>query len=382
MSPCLRAQVAAAVAATLLGWACTGGDDGPTPQSSPGVVPPAAGEEDRDSTSAGADEDEVSTEVGEDQGGPLVAFLYLSGESPDVDEEERRYRRRHQLIADCMAAQGFDYEVPGFEDTSDADAQHADVWQLPREEFVARYGFGITTIEQGDGPAPPVLEATEGATAGGEGPSRSAEEKAYLIAMYGSAGAHDVRRDGPHRGPDDPDDRGCHGEARKTIEVESGDEPVDLAPFAALADEIGALWDRIEQDPRVLQARRAWSDCMADAGHPGLEDRPDAQAAVRARMRAAVSSIESSETGSEDGLADDSGLERGLVAALAESDPAALREVRNLELSIAAADDRCGRPYDQTRWAVRDEIEQRFLDARRDELEAYRDALAAANGGY
>jgi hypothetical protein len=283
-----------------------------------------------------------------------------------------------------MAEQGFVYE-PRFldqpEEQTGGGSPFSDVFDLPREEFVARYGYGITTLDHAvlGLPEPPDGDV-EAAAAGGEGPGLLPEEEAYAVALDGATALHDVRRDGPYLGPDDPEDRGCRGRADRTMELEaSGGDPVDLTPFQPLVDEMAALWDRIERDPRLVRAREDWSACMADAGHPGLADLPDAQAEVRDRLEALLPPLEGDGGGDGDSI-DDLGVPGRAVARLAASDPVALEELRSFELSMAAAEHRCRPAYDRTRWAVRDEIEQAFLDANRDELEVYRDALAAAQG--
>jgi hypothetical protein len=48
---------------------------------------------------------------------------------------------------------------------------------------------------------------------------------------------------------------------------------------------------------------------------------------------------------------------------------------------VATADDACHHDYDAVHQAVTDEIENAFIDDHRDDLERYRDAIAAATVG-
>jgi hypothetical protein len=367
------------VCTALMTAACVG--DGDATQAGDAAAPPGAADGDQ-----GGSGEVAGSEHEEDEGGPLVAYLYLSTDASaaDLEADERLTHRRHELIAACMAEQGFEYEVPELGDAPRRGGSTEDVWSLQPDEFVARYGYGITTLDVGDVQALPPPDDEE---ATGHPATLSPEEEAYLIALHGPAGAHDFR-EGPYTGPDGPDDRGCHGEARAAIDAEQGGGgAVDLSPFDALADEIAALWERIDRDPRVLRATEDWSACMADAGHPELDDLPDGQALVRERLRALAPAPQAgtgTATAGGDGPADDLGDDlngTGSVAALAASDPAALDELRSLERSLAAAEHECRRPYDRIRWSVRDEHEHRFIEANRDELERYRDALATAQGG-
>jgi hypothetical protein len=60
--------------------------------------------------------------------------------------------------------------------------------------------------------------------------------------------------------------------------------------------------------------------------------------------------------------------------------PAAVAEVRRYELALAQADFGCRPAYDAARRVVRDEMEGRFLDEHRAELERYREAMNPKGG--
>jgi hypothetical protein len=174
-----------------------------------------------------------------------------------------------------------------------------------------------------------------------------AERQAYLWALDGGAEQGDT------------ENTGCRGDAVETVFGRSiagvagggaGDE------FAHLVEEIRALGDRVDNDPRVARdANRRWSDCMADAGHPGLARPSDAPGSVTTRLAQA----RAAHTG----------------------DNAAVAEVRRYELALAHADFVCRQNYDAARRMVRDELERRFLDEHRPELERYRQAMNPDGAG-
>jgi hypothetical protein len=278
-----------------------------------------------------------------DQESPLEAFLgfrvahkpqglgtnlpALNPDAPAPTGEERRDQLRlEQMIADCMRAEGFKYEVVdpfGGAQHNPADSPYA----LPPETFASRYGYGISTI---DIPTAAEVDPNYAAMAA----MTASQREAYLWALDGGAEKGDT------------ENTGCRGAAVKAV---FGRSTVASAAdeFAFLVEEIHDLGERVDGDPRVAgAANRRWSDCMADAGHPGLSQPQDAPDSVTTRLAQARA-----------------------------GDPAAVAEVRRYELALSAADFVCRQAYDSARRAVRDELERRFLDERRSELEQYRRAM-------
>ena len=316
---------------------CSGGDDGDSAR------PPSATEE---PTTPGDGAGSEPAPTGQsDQDSPLEAFLgfrvahkpeglgtnvpALNPDAPAPTGEDRRDQLRlEQMIADCMRAEGFKYEVVdpfGGALQNPADSPYA----LPPETFASRYGYGISTI---DIPTAAEVDPNYAAMAA----MTAAQREAYLWALDGGAEKGDAKN------------TGCRGAAVKAV---FGRSTVASAAdeFAFLVEEIRDLDERVESDPRVAgEANRQWSDCMADAGHPGLARPQDAKDSVTTRLAQARARV---------------------------GDPAAVAEVRRYELALAGADFVCRKAYDSARRVVRDEVERRFLDDRRAELERYRRAM-------
>ncbi|MBI5088453.1 MAG: hypothetical protein HZB15_06210, partial [Actinobacteria bacterium] len=190
------------------------------------------------------------------------------------------------------------------------------------------------------------------------------ERRAYYLALYG--GLITVNDDGELEKPEAVDARGgeseigesCSSQASEAVYGESTpsrDESGGADPFAALEQEMSALYDRVAADQRLVDATTAWAGCMADAGFPGYSELTDPVVDV-------------------DGRAGDvMGDQRDPSSA----DPTELQELRTFEIAVATADFECRIAYDDIDHLVRTELEQQFVDEHRAELEQFRDAMAA-----
>jgi hypothetical protein len=341
--------------------AATDGGSGPTTTAAGGT------------TADGADDDGDSSDDGGEEGGgdadddgtkepaywlsPLDEFLGFGTAPSEEDQAEwdQQQRQVEQLIAECMNAQGFEY-TPIDPSSVPSDAGP---WDLPPDEFAQQYGYGITTIEREDftsgDPNAAMVEAMS-----------VPEKQAYYQALYGDMIAIDENGAIDKRMPSaeaatEPETESCsaqastevYGEGTEVTRTDDGD------PFAALNQEMSALYERVEGDQRVVDARTAWSSCMADAGYPGLVDIYDASAEVSDRATALM----------------------GESMDPAAADPAALEELRAYEIGVATADLDCRVDYDAVRQEVQTELEHAFIDEHRGELEQYRDAIAAGSVG-
>jgi hypothetical protein len=263
-----------------------------------------------------------------------TAVPELNPDSAGPSEEDRRNQLRlEEMIGACMRGEGFDYVVRDPFTGPGANPQDSP-YALPRQEFAARYGYGISTI---DLPEATEVDPNSAALAA----MKAAEREAYLWALDGGA----------ERG--DTENTGCRGRAVKAVFGRStvGGDGSDLSgAFAGLVEEIRTLNGRVDGDGRVTEATRRWTDCMADAGHPGLTRPSDAADSVRTRLA---------------------------QARARPGDPAAIAEVRRYELSLAGADLVCRKDYD----AARDELEHRFIEDHRHDLQRYKEAMNQAGAG-
>jgi hypothetical protein len=225
---------------------------------------------------------------------------------------------------------------------------------LPPDEFAKQYGYGISTTDKSTAdqlvdPNKAIVDAMS-----------PAERVAYYHALYGSDVA--LQKDGHLAHKElNIDDASCFHQA--DVDSSGDQTTVTTNPatnaFAPLREEMGSLTDRELADPRMVEAMRGWTDCMAAAGHPGYTDLNEGRQDVADRATKVM----------------------GEARDPSKADPDELAALRAYEISVALADRQCRVVYDAAFKAVQFDVEQAFIDSHRAELEQYRDALAAAAAG-
>jgi hypothetical protein len=256
--------------------------------------------------------------------------------TPEVSEVERqRHLQVENLIADCMAEQGFDYVPVPIEDRRSGPFDEA--YALDAADFAERYGYGVTTLTpQTSEPVPdPNQQIMDGL------PPEEQEE--YRQALWGAADVVDP----------EPADQGCQMRAAST--VYGLDDPDGLARemdrFEDLFQALDELWQRIEDDPRLADTDRHWVQCMTAAGYPGFERPHDARQSVFDQFAA--------------------------LSGQAEPDPDQVADLRAYELALAPVDHACREEHiEGPRRMVAFEHEASFVEQHRAELEAYRDRMS------
>ena len=290
-------------------------------------------------------------DVGEPQ--TLESFLGFDGDAAEMQAQaEAQQREMEEAIAACMAEEGFEY-VP--RDTGAVFAQlEADPrQQLSEEEFREQYGYGISTIDRSEMMVAP--DPDDDPNHQIQQDMDEAEREAYQRALHGEP---------PEFDPDaDPDDMvfepgGCQGEAME--EVQGG----QVAVFQELQSEFMELQQRIESDPRMVDAMQEWQACMREAGYDYTE-RFGPQQELSERMnelqQAAFEDVDPTELDPEDGPVEP------------DIDPDVLEELQQDELAIAAAEGECTDEHlADVEQEVRADHEGRFIEQHRDVLEQVR----------
>lgn len=274
---------------------------------------------------------------------------------PERSADDLRWQRAiEDFIASCMQERGFEY-VPESPESLESVRVVEEALALPREEFIAQYGYGISTDDTlgsgAESAADPNTEIREGLS--------PQAQQAYDRALWGTSHGDD--------GHDAPDpEGGCQGRAVAHLSGSGGKE---LAPFpgeATLLSDLAAFGERLDRDTRVVDARERWSECMAESGYSDLDRPEDAPGAVTQRMMDQFGFAGSRLYGFMEGTEPQN------------LDPAALAELRKYELSLAAADHACQRShYLDAVEAVQRELEAEFIREHRDQLESYRDWLGS-----
>ena len=210
---------------------------------------------------------------------PIAELLGFDFGDNDAMEQEfaNMQREAEEVIAACMIDQGFDYSpqimdqgffVGGPFAGSDGLAYYSDEW-------VAKYGFGVSTQrfpqsqvgsdligfddsampDFDEGPQDPNQAYLESLTEG--------ERQAYEEALWGSP------PDFSDMDPDDMDSmifepEGCQGEAFEQVYNEGPGGGMEF--FEAFGDELEAMEERAEADPRVVEYRADVAACVSDKG--------------------------------------------------------------------------------------------------------------------
>jgi len=193
--------------------------------------------------------------------GPLDEYqARIFGFSHGESDEDIRARwdadiaHQENLIAACMAEQGFEY-IPDVGATTLVTPTATIDWDS--REFAERYGFGISTDWQ--------AEFLEQATAPADRVDPNAEIVARMSDSERDAWRYALQGE-PQFDDWDPARAGCFGQAMLATSTLAGSDH----QFSALEREMLTHGDRVQADPRVVQMNEAWSSCLIDAGFTGF----------------------------------------------------------------------------------------------------------------
>jgi len=309
----------------------------------------------------------------------------------DNDAMEQQFadmqREAEEVIATCMLDQGFQYSpqimdqgvfVGGPFGGSDGLAYYSDEW-------IAKYGFGVSTQrfpqsevgpnlvgfddaampDLNEGPQDPNQEYLDSLTQG--------EREAYEEALWGSPPDFSAMSE------EDMDSmifepEGCQGEAFEQVYNEGPGGGMEF--FEAFGDQLEAMEERAEADPRVVEYRADVAACVSDAGfawdgdqdpweyfEPKLRDIGNQGFMSDPFEAAGVNPEEMSEREMEEFFAD--------LNKLSEEDQALLAVVQTEEIELAQIVVGCGGGELNEQYflgAIRLEYEEEFMTQNADAL--------------
>lgn len=247
----------AVVALVLVSAACGGGSTGDTgPEEEPAeggaeagsAVTGASTDPATETTAAGSGEDEPET---------LADFLGYDVDDPDAAAAQamEEQRRVEEVIARCMAEEGFEY-VPAVRPMSSS------TFAFDEEEFAREQGFGITTwYGQEDVFAPEEDDWVDPNRAIVDALSES-EAEAYHETLYGPATRSGTSTEESIEIEIVDTGDGCQPKAYE--ELYGAREEV----WEQLGPKFEELTERLFADPRFQEASDRWAVCMADRGYP------------------------------------------------------------------------------------------------------------------
>ena len=219
------------------------------------------------------------TESGSGDDGELTLNDFIPGFS-GADFEETDWRaeelRVQQLVAECMAAEGFEY-IPFVPSDVGGGFEYD---EFDEEEYVKQFGFGIATWvlqeeefiydEENDPYAADPNRAIEEAM-------DELEREEYYRVLYG--GEPEIIENTPWEeieamSPEEQEafyeeaysnwePTGCMNTAWESI-YEYGEADTFYEEFG---DDLDAFYERAQSDPRIVDIQSDWSACMAEKGH-------------------------------------------------------------------------------------------------------------------
>jgi hypothetical protein len=280
----------------------------------------------------------------------------------DEDRANAESMRMEELVAECMAREGFEYIPVDWSQGGMVISEDDDIpWGTL--EFAEQWGYGITTNpweDQQPVDPEPGQEFVDPNQAIIEAMSPT-EQEAYYAALYGTFDWSTVD-EGEVVEPS-WEELGCSGWAQHEVwgdNVWGGDEN----EWSDLMDEMQRMWEAIEDDPRVTEAHAAWASCMADAGYSGLAKVGDAEQSFYDRVNPIWENAYADippDAGEEEWRAAEEEVQRQLAALTEE------------EIATAVADYKCRESsgYDKKYQEANLAAQQRFYDEHKEELEAY-----------
>ena len=257
-----------------------------------------------------------------------------------VDEEGLllRQRQAENFLADCMKAQGFEY-VP-----VDPVAQRAAMVGsagLSQEDFEKQFGYGITTLYEQR-----LAQTGTGANQEIRNRLSEADRRAYDRALYGDDPTATIAA-----ALDSGDFTQLGGCSREATEKIFG----GTAVLQTLQTKLDELDEKIFADPRMAKAVAKWSQCMREAGYPGLKEPDEVDAVLEKKLEDIVGPPE----------------ERKAPAPGQEPDydRAALTALQREEVAMVAADIACEKKHlADVEEEVTAELEREFREENADLL--------------
>lgn len=306
--------------------------------------------------------------------GPLSEYLSSLSSAETESEEfyERINAKREELVAECMAGEGFDYQPNSQNGGMSALGDDGIEWGSL--EFAEQYGYGIVDwpgLAEMEQQSEEYVDPNQGYV---ESLSES-EQQAYYEALSGPQPSEEdmaAMEDGTYEW--DWAQSGCYGAADHEVQDEYGSAMAayEDPEFAELFESMNAVWSELYNydDPGapspnddVAKLDREWSECMADAGYTDLVSPQTAMDGLNEEWN----TLQTPPEGTGDDLAGWSGPSDRQKS-----------EFQQREIEMAVTDWKCkdGIDYEQQVRTVQFDLEQRFVDEHRAEL----DALIAKHG--
>jgi hypothetical protein len=286
-------------------------------------------------------------------------------------EMDRQNREVQDIIASCMAEQGFEY-IPDLQAGGSVHVAQELEYEWGTLAFAERFGFGISTDPWGwndrdHAEEEPWVDVNADVR---EGMSES-EEAAWWLALHGEGQEWDEEDESTWEW--NWELSGCSGYAQNRVHgVARGTD----GEFAWLMDEAQRMWEAMEADPRVVAANAELRQCMVAAGQTEI-DHNDLWQQWNDIAHGGDEWWDSIDWGNWDWDANPDGPPPF------EPNPAQIEAFTEREIELAIADWHCRRDADHHNitQTVNHELQQQFVDQHGDALTAFRDYMVSRREG-
>lgn len=297
---------------------------------------------------------------------PMHAYWSMFDTMGDMTPQEQQAfydeqtRAQEELIAQCMADQGFEFNPEGsaaYTTVGAAAEEEGPAWGTV--EYAEQYGYQAFTWfgeeQQDTGEVEEWTDPNEEITSA----MSESELAAWYEALYGS---QDQEWD-PDADMEEYEwnweDGGCQGWAQHEADQNNPQTAMwslmEDPRFAELFEQMISVYEQSQTDPRTTELNAQWASCMADAGFTFTDPN-----AAQQSFYDLSNSVWDDHDGSE----------------FWEPDPALMEQYKEEEIATAVADYTCQRDlnYQDEMLAIQFDLEQRFVD----ENKAALDEFAAA----
>lgn len=310
-----------------------------------------------------SDDKKSSSDGSSPEEGPLSKILSATWEDQDQEYYDKQQVEVENLVAKCMAAEGFEY-TPQEPMGSVTVFTEEDWANQNTEEWVAENGYGMSMgMEPTEEPVDPDGEGAEewvDPNADYIASLSDTEETAYYEALWGPSDMEMTEED-MEEYVYNWEDGGCQGAAQH--EVSGGLEDIYTDPkFEDLNEAMSELYTNALADPRITELSAEWSSCMADAGYTDFATPDEAMMSI---------SDAQNELYNWEGEIDED---------YTGPSSEAIAEVRKLEIATAVADFACKQKvdWDKTSQKVQFELEEAFVKDNKAALDEYVAAIQDA----
>lgn len=310
--------------------------------------------------------------------GPLSKYLSAlwDGEEWTQEKYDEQNKQTEELVAVCMQNEGFEY-IPDLQSGGVFMTEDEDGPQWGTEEFAKEFGYGMST----DPWAGQDTESREG----GEyvDPNQEyvdslseSEQQAYYETLHGVGMTEEEMVEAEENGGSweyDWTTAGCYGAAQHEVEQEQQgamaayEDPEFADLFEAIDTMYAEVWGEAgPTNDELVQLDAQWADCMADKGYEYTSP-TDANQQLNDELNEIYNLGYPDE--SEENWEEPS---EGEWATIQANIDAEIKKFQPYEIEVATADFACKKKldYDTVSQKVMFDLEQKFVDSHKSELDA------------